>query len=281
MKTHKTKDISDCTASTVPSHPPKGNTVAVVARVLVIGCLMTWLPMPAWSADLVLSEYNPVNECVILLHGLSRTDFSMEKMANVLAERGYSGSNVNYNSRAHNIEELSGIAINQGLQDCRSLGAQHIHFVTHSLGGILVRYYLRHNEVDGLGRVVMLAPPNHGSQIIDVFRDFPGFRFFSGEPALQLGTQGPESIPAILPPVNFKLGVIAGTRSFSPLFSLALPDRDDGKVTVESTKVDGMQDFIEMPFNHTFIMRSNEVIEQVIHFLQRGNFDHPATTAEM
>ncbi len=254
---------------------------AAPVRLLVMGCLLSWLAGTAWSADMPYPEPIQANECVVLLHGLSRTDFSMEKMANVLAERGYSGSNVHYNSRAHNIEKLAALAIEQGLQDCRALEAQRIHFVTHSLGGILVRYYLRHNEVAELGRVVMLAPPNHGSQIIDVFGNIPGFEFFSGEPASQLGTRGPESVPAKLPPVDFELGVIAGTRSISPIFSFALPDRDDGKVTVESTKVDGMRDFIEMPFNHTFIMRSNAVIEQVIHFLQHGSFDHSAINLEM
>jgi pimeloyl-ACP methyl ester carboxylesterase len=254
---------------------------ATLARTLLMACLITWLPGTAWSADVPIPEYKPANECVVLLHGLSRTDFSMGKMANVLSERGYADSNVHYNSREHNIEELAALAISQGLQDCRALEAQRIHFVTHSLGGILVRYYLQHNEVPELGRVVMLAPPNHGSQIIDIFGDIPGFDLFSGEPASQLGTRGPESVPAKLPPVDFELGVIAGTRSISPIFSFALPDRDDGKVTVESTKVDGMRDFIEMPFNHTFIMRSNAVIEQVIHFLQNGSFDHSATNQEM
>jgi pimeloyl-ACP methyl ester carboxylesterase len=254
---------------------------ATLARTLLMACLMTWLPGTAWSADVPIPEYKPANECVVLLHGLSRTDFSMGKMANVLSERGYANSNVHYNSREHNIEELAALAINQGLQHCRALDAHRIHFVTHSLGGILVRYYLQHNEIAELGRVVMLAPPNHGSQIIDIFGDIPGFDLFSGEPASQLGTRGPESVPAKLPPVDFELGVIAGTRSISPIFSFALPDRDDGKVTVESTKVDGMRDFIEMPFNHTFIMRSNAVIEQVIHFLQNGSFDHSATNQEM
>jgi triacylglycerol lipase len=254
---------------------------AALVRLLITGCLITWLPSTAWSTDMPFSDYKPANECVVLLHGLSRTDFSMGKMANVLDERGYAGSNVHYNSREHNIEELASLAINQGLQDCRALEAQRIHFVTHSLGGILVRYYLLHNEVPELGRVVMLAPPNHGSQIIDIFGDIPGFDFFSGEPASQLGTRGPESVPAKLPSVDFELGVIAGTRSISPILSFALPDRDDGKVTVESTKVDGMRDFIEMPVNHTFIMRSNAVIEQVIHFLQHGSFDHTATNPKM
>lgn len=273
--------MSRRSTNTIIAHPSIGDTRpvlgAALVRLLIMGCLITWLPSTAWSADMPFPEYKPANECVVLLHGLSRTDFSMGKMANVLDKRGYASSNIRYNSREHNIEELASLAINQGLQDCRALEAQRIHFVTHSLGGILVRFYLQHNEIPELGRVVMLAPPNHGSQIIDIFGDIPGFDLFSGEPASQLGTRGPESVPAKLPPVDFELGVIAGTRSISPIFSFALPDRDDGKVTVESTKVDGMRDFIEMPFNHTFIMRSNAVIEQVIHFLQHGSFDRTAT----
>jgi triacylglycerol lipase len=281
MNTPQLRDISSCLSSTADSPASRAGAVLSALRTLMTVCLITCLPSLAWTADLAPTDYHPSGECVVLLHGLSRTDFSMEKMANVLADRGYADSNVHYNSRGHTIEELADIAINQGLEECRALDAHRIHFVTHSLGGILVRYYLQHNEVAELGRVVMLAPPNHGSQIIDVFRDFPGFEFFSGEPATQLGTRGPESVPAKLPPVNFELGIIAGTRSFSPIFSLALPDRDDGKVTVESTKVDGMQDFIEMPFNHTFMMRSNAVIEQVIHFLQRGRFEHSTRKPEM
>jgi triacylglycerol lipase len=167
------------------------------------------------------------------------------------------------------------LAINEGLDKCRAELAHRIHFATHSLGGILVRYYLSLNTIDELGRVVMLAPPNHGSQIIDVFSRVPGFDLFTGEPGAQLGTSGPNSIPANLPPVTFELGVIAGNRSFSPIFSMTLPERDDGKVTVESTKIDGMKDFIEMPYTHTFIMQRAAVIAQVVHFLKHGEFDHP------
>lgn len=215
-------------------------------------------------------------QCVILLHGLGRTSFSMQKMAGELASHGYNVSNVHYDSRDHSIEELAGMAINEGLAECRRTNSAIVHFVTHSLGGILVRYYLHQHTIAELGRVVMLAPPNHGSEIIDVFGQVPGFYAISGDPAPQLGTSGPESIPAQLPPVNFYLGVIAGNRSLSPIFSLALPEEDDGKVTVESTKIEGMDDFIEMPYTHTFIMQRDAVIAQVLHFLQQGRFNHPS-----
>jgi len=215
-------------------------------------------------------------ECVILLHGLSRTDFSMFRLERALVSSGYLVANIHYDSREHLVEDLADLAIEEGLQNCREQQARRIHFTTHSLGGILVRYYMQSNKIPELGRVVMLAPPNQGSEIIDVLSRMPGFELFSGEPARQLGT-GPNSLVNNLPAVNFEVGVIAGNRSISPFFSLALPDRDDGKVSVESTKVEGMRDFIEVPYSHTFIMQRDEVIDQVKYFLRNGRFVHHKT----
>lgn len=214
-------------------------------------------------------------ECVVLLHGLSRTDFSMKRLERELLEHGYSVANIHYDSRDHSIEELVDGAVESGIARCEQNPVRRIHFTTHSLGGILVRHYLARKAIDKLGRVVMLAPPNRGSEVIDVFGDIPGFELFSGEPALQLGT-GSDSVPLKLPPAHdYELGIIAGTRSISPFFSMALPDRDDGKVSVESTKIAGMNDFIEVPYTHTFIMQRQEVIDQTLYFLRNGRFIHP------
>lgn len=233
------------------------------------------------AALLSASPMTLAQDCVILLHGLSRTDFSMQKMARTFSEAGYIAVNQEYDSRNHPIEELVTPVINDALTQCRAAQANRIHFATHSLGGILVRYYLSIFPIPELGRVVMLAPPNHGSEIIDIFGRIPGFYLVSGEPAAQLGTEGPASVPETLPPVDFELGVIAGYRSLSPIFSLALPERDDGKVTVESTKIEGMSDFIEMPHTHTFMMQRKPVIEQALHFIEHGRFNPPSPEAEM
>jgi hypothetical protein len=74
--------------------------------------------------------------------------------------------------------------------------------------------------------------------------------------------------------VDFPLGVIAGTRSINPILSQSLPNPDDGKVSVENTRVEGMTDFIEMPYTHTFMMSAEPVIRQVQHFLRSGTFSH-------
>lgn len=235
--------------------------------------LLVALLIPGLAASPPVRADGP--ECVVLLHGLSRTDFSMKRLERELLEGGYAVANIHYDSRDHSIEELVDGAVESGIAQCEQGLVRKIHFTTHSLGGILVRHYLARKTIDKLGRVIMLAPPNHGSEVIDVFGNMPGFELFSGEPALQLGTNS-DSVPQSLPPAHdYELGIIAGTRSISPLFSLALPDRDDGKVSVESTKIEGMNDFIEVPYTHTFIMQRQEVIDQVLYFLRNGRFIHP------
>ncbi len=210
-------------------------------------------------------------ECVVLLHGLARTSDSMAPIEEELSKNGYQVANVNYASRHNPIEQLAPAVIRQGLDSCAD--ASVVHFVTHSLGGILVRQYLANQDIQQLGYVVMLAPPNQGSEVVDNWQNIPGYKSLNGPAGLQLGT-GSQSIPKQLGPVLFPLGVIAGNRTINPLLSLSLTNPDDGKVSVENTKVDGMADFIEVPHTHTFIMRSEGVIKQILHFLKYGRFQH-------
>jgi len=195
----------------------------------------------------------------------------MEKLASVLSREGFEVANVSYPSRQYPVEELSKIAVERGLSKCP--GDVTIHFVTHSLGGILIRYYLEKNDLEGLGRIVMLAPPNKGSEVVDNLRDLPGFTLINGPAGSQLGTDE-DSISSKLGPVQFELGVIAGTESMNPILSQYLPNPDDGKVSVESTKVEGMTDFITVPHSHPFVMRAPETIKQVVSFLRTGSFIH-------
>ena len=210
-------------------------------------------------------------ECVVLLHGLNRSWRAMDKMAESLQQAGFSTANVDYPSSTMPIEDLAPMVVNEGLQQCRQTGATQIHFVTHSLGGILVRYAQTHDPIPDLGRVVMLGPPNQGSEVIDKTRDWPGIKLFSGEAGLQLGTDG-ESIPAQLGPVDFELGVIAGTGTNNPFMSAVLPAEDDGKVTVARTKVDGMDDMKVVDDSHFDMMKSNSVIAATARFLRTGSF---------
>lgn len=207
------------------------------------------------------------------MHGLARTSASMSTMAERLTGHGYRVINLDYPSRHKKIEELSGLAVSEGLNFCRRADVQRIHFVTHSLGGILVRYYLAGKQIPELGRVVMLAPPNQGSKVVDTFSGLPGYRLINGPAGYQLGTDE-NSIPLTLGPADFEVGVIAGDRTINFLLSTAFDEPNDGKVAVEDTRLEGMKDFLVVHRTHPFIMQGGEVIEQVIFFLEHGYFSH-------
>ncbi len=209
-------------------------------------------------------------DCVVLLHGLARTSGAMKNLVEPFESGGHQVVNVNYPSRKHTVEALAPLAVKAlGIDNCDATDS--VHFVTHSMGGILLRYYLHHHDIPTLGRVVMLAPPNQGSQVVDHLKSVPGYKLINGPAGMQLGTD-PQSIPMNLGAVDFELGVIAGTKTFNPLLSQLLPNPDDGKVSVVNTKVEGMSDFITLPVTHTFMMKSKAVIEQAVHFIQYGKF---------
>lgn len=196
----------------------------------------------------------------------------MNKLENRLQLEQYTTVNQSYPSRDFSIDELADLAIAPALEQC--IDTRPVHFVTHSLGGILVRQYLSQQEIPELGRVVMLGPPNQGSEVVDKLGKVPGFHFVNGDAGLELGT-GEISIPNSLGSANFDLGIIAGTQSINWILSLLIPGNDDGKVAIERTKLDGMNDHIELPTTHPFMMKNDAVIEQVIHYLRYGSFARP------
>jgi hypothetical protein len=234
----------------------------------ILTCLTTVIALPSQGQE---PDRQQASECVILLHGLIRTSKSMSTIADALREEGFIVVNQDYPSRQQPIEELSEFAVSSGLARCRSEGAQRVHFITHSLGGILVRYYLSKHTIPELGRIVMLAPPNKGSSLIDLFEAFPEMEDIIGPAGHQLGTNE-ASIPLMLGPADFEVGVITGDHTVNPVLSAYLEEPNDGKVTVESAKLKGMTDFLVVPHSHPFIMRNDAVIGQAIHFLYFGRF---------
>ncbi len=211
-------------------------------------------------------------DCVVLLHGLNRSWRAMRPMADALQASGFTTVNVDYPSQAGPIEEIAPLAVGAGLSGCRATNAERIHFVTHSIGGILLRFENEREPIADLGRVVMLGPPNQGSEIVDKTRNWPGAETISGEAGLQLGTTGTDSIPAQLGPVDFELGIIAGTGTINILTSAMLPDPDDGKVSVAATRVAGMKDFLVVENSHRYITSSDIVLRNVVSFLRDGHF---------
>lgn len=229
---------------------------------IVLALILLCLATPAAFAQ----------DCVILLHGLSRTENSFLVMQAALERAGYKVVNSTYASNDNAIEDVIG-HVDQSLSACG--GAARVNFVTHSLGGILLRLWLIDHRPDNLGRSVMLGPPNHGSEMADTFRHMRLFEMLIGPAGQQLGRDA-KSVPNRLGPADFEVGIIAGDRSSLPLPGI-FAGPNDGLVTVESTRLDGMTDHITLPVTHTFMMNNPLVIAQVLQFLQYGKFDHDMT----
>jgi pimeloyl-ACP methyl ester carboxylesterase len=194
----------------------------------------------------------------------------MRKLAGALQQAGYHVVNQGYPSTQFTVQELAAQTLPKALAQCPEEAI--IHVVTHSMGGILLRQFLREHDIPNLGRVVMLGPPNHGSEVVDRLGQWPPFEWFNGPAGLQLGT-GPDSVPNQLGPVDFELGVIAGTRTINLYLSTLLPKSNDGKVSVESTKLGGMTDHLCLPVSHPLMMSHPNVIRQTLNFLQHGQFE--------
>jgi hypothetical protein len=208
-------------------------------------------------------------ECVVLLHGLARGATSMLVLEEALRAEGFATVNPDYDSTALPIEALAETVVPTSVAACPE-GAPRVHFVTHSMGAILLRQWMATETVPRLGRTVMLAPPNRGSELVDEFGALPPFEWVNGPAGAQLATDG---LPTRLGPVWPEVGVIAGSRSLNPVYSSILPGEDDGKVSVASTRVDGMAAHLTLPATHTFLMNNPVVIGQVLTFLRQGRFD--------
>ncbi len=215
---------------------------------------------------------------VILLHGLGRSERAMSWIGRRIMNAGYTIHNIGYPSRKKSVEELAAGLASQVEACCNTPGST-LHFVTHSMGGIVLRALLADSRPENLGRVVMLAPPNRGTELVDELEKSEFFRWAAGPAAQQLGT-GEASVAVKLGPADFEVGVITGDRSHNPIGSRMIPGKDDGTVGVESAKLEGMADFLIVDENHNRILRSQPVAREVVFFLRNGRFTRSSLTPE-
>lgn len=214
---------------------------------------------------------NNKDDYVVLLHGIGRDAGILNELESYLNRHDYETHNETYPSTMYSILSLAHhiyLRIQHDFPDRQ----RRIHFVAHSMGGILARVIISKYRPANLGRVVMIGPPNKGSAIIDRLKQFKFFHRIMGPAALQLSAED-KSFVKSLPPVDYDVGVIAGNQSSEPWFSLFLSGENDGKVTVDSTRLEGMKDHIVIPASHVGLVSHDETLKQVLHFLEQGEFE--------
>lgn len=213
------------------------------------------------------------SEAVILIHGMGRSSRSMKKLEVYLQKKGYKTYNRSYPSTIAPVEKSAVHYINSALANISHGATTKVHFVTHSLGGLLVRYYLSHYQIKNLGRIVMLAPPNQGSSVAHRYKNHLWYKWATGHPGQQLYKSNNPLLDN-LKPLDTEVGIIAGTRSSDPWFNHVFSDSHDGKVAVEETELPEMKDHLTVSHGHTFIMNKRKVKRHVANFLASGNFYH-------
>lgn len=213
------------------------------------------------------------HECVVVLHGMSRSAAYMHPVELDLRHAGYAVVNESYPVRKQPIEQLAE-RVTGYVQRCRDTGATRIHFVTHSLGGIVVRQWLHEHPMPDAGRFVMLGTPNRGSEITDRYRDQWWYRISTGPAGQQIGT-GADSLPNRLGPPPIPSGIVAGTRAANREYSKWLGGPNDGKVSLWSAQMPGLDDYVQVDNSHYFLPRSAAALHQVRAFLATGHFEHP------
>jgi pimeloyl-ACP methyl ester carboxylesterase len=179
--------------------------------------------------------------------------------------------NLGYASRHKSLEALAE-DIHPAIGRFAEKTQNSIHFVGHSMGGLLIRVYLARHRPRRLGRVVMLGPPNGGSEITDRLKHLFLYRAYFGPAGQQLGTRRDATTRASLPSVDYPVGIVAGNRSIDPTASAFLPKPHDGRVSVENTKLDAMTDHLVIGSSHPWLMRNALAIDQTIAFLRDGRF---------
>lgn len=209
---------------------------------------------------------------VLLVHGLWNSPVSMVKIGNRLMNENYNVINVGYPSTEREVKAISRGYLKEVIKKNCPNKTKKIHFVTHSMGGIIVRDYINDSEnISRFGKVIMLAPPNNGSEIIDNVKGIKVIEKILGPAGMALGT-GEKDIPKTLGEAKVPTGVVIGTGKLFPFLSLFVDEENDGCVTIESAKLEGMKDFKVEKSSHTMITFDDQVIEYVVNFLKLEKF---------
>lgn len=230
---------------------------------MLCGCY----PTSDLKSDLVCRYMK--NDIVVLLHGIARTKRSMKTLEKAFLKEGYQVINIGYPSRKKHIQDITPLVFDEINKFTQATNGK-MHFVAYSMGCLVVRELLARHPIANIGNIVLLAPPNHGSEVADFLKDNFLYQYFYGPAGYELTTHFARQNP--FPSIPYPFGVIAGNVCLDPISYWVLPKGNDGKVTIESTKLEGMRDHLVLPCSHTFIIYNKTAIEQTSYFLKNSQF---------
>lgn len=214
------------------------------------------------------NDIDRTKETVILMHGFGRSASAMKKYEDYFQNEGYQVFNIGYSSIGKEIESIKAEVFYK-LDKVKDLQIQKLHFVGHSLGGLLIRSYLSERKIQNLGRVVIIASPNKGTPLVEALKDKWYFSL-AGAAVNSLSSNGSEFLSGLKPP-DYELGVIAGV--VNGRFNESIPGDDDGMVSLESAQLNGSKDLVILPLNHGQLRESPIAIRQTHKFIQSSQFE--------
>lgn len=206
---------------------------------------------------------------VMLVHGLGRSASAFAAMEDAIRQAGYATANINYPSTRQGIAAHAN-DIERIIESFE--GVQSLSIVTHSLGALVIRDLLARASVwrdrIDVRRVVMIAPPNQGSQLAKRLSAIPAYQWLTGESGQYLASE----VARTLPVPDAEIGIIAGGRGNALGFNPILSGDDDGFVSVSETHIDGMRDFLLVNTTHGLMDDHPLTIAATIAFLNDGQF---------
>lgn len=205
-------------------------------------------------------------EAVVLLHGIFRSSKAMQRLHDRLVKDGYLVVPFDYPSTRIDIA-ASAMMLGQVVKSLE--GVEKISFVTHSMGGLVVRSWLNQGGDPRARCLVMMGTPNKGAEVADVLRDWHLYRFILGPAGQQLVADRSGAISR-LPVPEIPFAVIAGGKGTTDGYNPLIPGDDDGLVAVSSALLEGAEDSIEVPVLHSFLPFNAEVIDHVARYLKTG-----------
>ena len=239
--------------------------VFLLTFILLSGCVIGNNPVtkPDPLDEIVVKK----DATIVLLHGQGRTRLSMVVLGKRFRSAGYQTLNFPYNQTIRSLDEISGQLVEFIGQKVKT---SDYHLIGHSLGNVIIRNAFRKDYPAGLGKIVMLAPPNQPAHLAKRLKKNLIYRLFTGDSGQKLSE---EKFYRDLPIPRVPFGVIAGDKGQSLTFS----EPNDGVVTVGSTKLEGMADWILLHHGHTFIMNCKDTFEHCVRFVESGRFKQPAS----